>query len=86
MWLSVGLGVSTVGFCVAWLRVRERWLRCDERLRNSVPSVAEAHLVNAIDSVAIEVERIGESQRFLHELLAAKPTIQRPAITGDSIL
>ena len=83
MWLSVGLGVSTVGFCVAWLRVRERWLRCDEKLRNAAPSAAGAHLVNAIDSIAIEVERIGESQRFLHEILAAKATLHRPAISKE---
>lgn len=73
LWLSVGLGISTIGFCVAWLRTRERWVRADARITaGDLHQSGSPRLVATVDSIALEVERIGESQRFLHQLLASR--------------
>lgn len=73
LWLSVGLGISTIGFCVAWLRTRERWVRADARAKASdLLESGAPRLAATVDSIALEVERIGESQRFLHKLLASR--------------
>src|SRR4051812_42696843 len=63
---SFGLFVSTVGFLVAWLRARDRAARAEAFLegRSSLRSEPE-RLAPAIEAIAIEVERVGEAQRFL---------------------
>ena len=67
------LSTSTLLFGVLWLRSRERALRArlsvqnPEALREDV-----AHLVQAVDSIAIEVERISEAQRFTALTLAER--------------
>jgi hypothetical protein len=69
---SAGLLVTTISFAIAWVRARERWLR----LRGERPAPADVTLANAerleqaLSSVALEVERIGEHQRFLTKMLA----------------
>lgn len=69
---SAGLLVTTVGFAIAWVRAREQLLR----LRDERPAPADVTLANAdrleqaLSSVALEVERIGEHQRFLTKMLA----------------
>ena len=69
---SIGLFVTTIGFAIAWVRARERVLR----LRAQVTPAPDAALANAdrleeaIGAVALEVERIGEHQRYMTKLLA----------------
>ncbi len=69
---SAALLVTTIGFAIAWVRARERFLR----LRGEQPASTDVTLANAdrleqaLSSVALEVERIGEHQRFLTKMLA----------------
>lgn len=69
---SIGLLVTTVGFAIAWVRARERALRPRaEPPRPSDVTLANAdRLEEAIGAMALEVERIGEHQRFMTKLLA----------------
>jgi hypothetical protein len=69
--VSAVLLTTTIVFGAMWLRARER------RLRDSLAesprvdhSVEIKHLVDAVDSIAVEVERISEAQRFTTQLLA----------------
>jgi hypothetical protein len=59
------LSTTTLVFAVLWIRARERALRTRLALQ-SPQSLSEdlTHLVQAVDAVAIEVERISEAQRF----------------------
>jgi hypothetical protein len=80
--LSLGLGATTLGFAVAWIRARERAIRMEgllDGLRAATPaaapagaalSAARSDLAPALDAIAMEVERIGEGQRFLTSILA----------------
>jgi len=67
------LSTTTLLFAVLWIRARERALRT-RLARQSPESLGEdlAHLVQAVDAVAIEVERISEAQRFTALTLAER--------------
>jgi hypothetical protein len=67
------LATSTLMFAVLWLRSRERALRTRLALQNP-EAVREdvARLVQAVDAIAIEVERISEAQRFTALTLAER--------------
>ena len=69
---SIGLLVTTVGFAIAWVRARERVLRLRaEMTRPADVTLANAdRLEEAIGAMALEVERIGEHQRYMTKLLA----------------
>jgi hypothetical protein len=69
---SSTLFTTTVIFAVLWVRSREQALRAIlEPSRQTEPSAADVqHLVHAVDSIAVEVERISEGQRFTTQLLA----------------
>ena len=69
--VTVVLSTTTVSFGVLWLRARERALRLRLSLQNP-EAVREdvTHLVQAVDAIAIEVERISEAQRFTALTLA----------------
>lgn len=64
---------TTVLFAVLWVRARERALRAQiaqrapEALREDL-----THVVDAVDAIAIEVERISEAQRFTALTLAGR--------------
>ena len=68
------LFATTVGFAVAWMRARERAIRA-ELTRGRPATDADARfdqLQQAVDAVAVEVERISEAQRFTTKLLAER--------------
>ena len=69
---SAGLLVTTIGFAIAWIRSRERLLRlrAEQRAPADVTLANAERLEQALSSVALEVERIGEHQRFLTKTLA----------------
>ena len=71
------LSASTLVFAVLWLRSRERALRA--RLSHNPEAVREdvTHLVQAVDAIAIEVERISEAQRFTALTLAERAGSRR---------
>jgi hypothetical protein len=66
---------TTVVFVVLWVRARERALRSQMTQRSS-DALGEdvAHVVQAVDAIAIEVERISEAQRFTALTLAERST------------
>ena len=74
---------TTVGFAAAWIRARERALRA-ELGRQRVPQDTENHferLQQAVDAIAVEVERISEAQRFTTKLLAERgAAAERPRV------
>lgn len=71
---SAGLLTTTIVFAVLWVRARERAIRAtleaSRRLEQTSPDLQ--HLVHAVDSIAVEVERISEGQRFTTQLLSER--------------
>ena len=76
---------TTVVFATLWLRSRERMLRSSvERTSRPEPSAEVRHLINAVDAMAIEVERISEGQRFATQILADRVLSDTPQQTRVS--
>ena len=76
---SALLLTTTVVFATLWLRSREGRLRESlDRSRRAEPSAEVRHLVNAVDAMAIEVERISEGQRFTTQILADRVLSDTP--------
>lgn len=68
------LFASTLGFAIAWARTRERALRA-ELAQRMMPSTAEkqlGQLQESVDAMTLELERIGEAERFTARLLAER--------------
>ena len=64
---------GAIGFGVAWIRARDRAQRAERELAqaSSTPRGLE-RLEAAVDSIAVEVERIAEAERFQSQLLAQR--------------
>jgi hypothetical protein len=78
---SVFLLTTTVTFAALWLRARARRLtESSESPRIRVPELSAEvrHLINAVDAMAIEVERISEGQRFTTQILADRVLSDTP--------
>jgi hypothetical protein len=68
---SVSLLMTSATLGVAWLRARQRATRAEAYLEGMRDRSARPdNVVPALDAIAIEVERIGEGQRFLTRALA----------------
>ena len=82
-WSTGLLFVTSIGFAVAWVRARERALRARlDRVTPAEPDIVAAsarvaHLTDAVDAIALEVERIAEAQRFAARLLAERESASR---------
>jgi hypothetical protein len=82
---------TTIVFGTLWLRGRERRLRDSLEHARRVEHASEIqHLVHAVDSIAVEVERISEGQRFTTQILADRvlsdtPQQKRVSPTGRVI-
>src|SRR5437667_931396 len=77
------LRVTTLGFAIAWVRARERVLRAHavERQWLEVSLPNSGKLEQAVDAIAVEVERIAEGQRFVTKLLAERGDHRRSSVT-----
>jgi len=76
---SALLLTTTVTFAALWLRSRERFLRTSlDRPRPVDPSPDIRHIMNAVDSMTIEIERISEGQRFTTQILADRVLSETP--------
>ena len=76
------LFATSVAFAVAWARTRERALRA-ELTRQRLPQDTDARfdrLQQAVEAMAVEVERISEAQRFTAKLLAERTP---PAVAAE---
>jgi hypothetical protein len=71
---SSTLLVTTLTFAALWVRARERAIRAtldpSRQIEEASPDIQ--HLVHAVDSIAVEVERISEGQRFTTQLLSER--------------
>src|SRR5690349_8652771 len=82
LFLNLGLAFIpvTITLTALWLSARARALRSEETLRQialrnagpTAPTSRRGEVDSALDAVAVEVERIGEGQRFLTKLLAER--------------
>src|SRR4051812_15367732 len=88
MFAIIGLSVTTIGFAVAWLRARERAIRAElhgSAAAGWLPAQTESRfdrIDQAVEAVAIEVERVAESERFQSRLMAERvvtPLESQPA-------
>jgi hypothetical protein len=72
--VAVVLGGAALGFATLWLRAREKLIRHEHAGFHHGANDSERleRMERAIDSIAIEVERLGESDRFAAQLLAAR--------------
>jgi hypothetical protein len=79
---SIGL---VAGFAGAWLGARFASKRMTQELRENLPSADQQRLAStqllelaqALDAVALEVERLSEGQRFTARLLAERTSPPR---------
>lgn len=85
--LIVGMGCLT-GVLTTWIKYRaKRVVSTDVNARLSEIADRMAKLDNAVDSMAVEVERISEGQRFVTKVLAergATPALPDAARAGGS--
>jgi hypothetical protein len=72
--VSCTLLTTTIGLAILWVRARERSLRARfERPSSSELDASRLEQVSsAVDAIAVEVERIGEGQRFVTKLLSER--------------
>src|SRR3954463_12879948 len=70
---SGGFLATTLVFAALWVRAREQAIRAQlDRHRGDERSPEFEHLVNAVDAIAVEVERISEAQRFTAKVLTER--------------
>jgi hypothetical protein len=82
---SAGLFTTTLIFAGLWIRARERALRAGFQPPKQVDTSTTdiQYLVHAVDSIAIEVERISEGQRFTTQVLAERGAGSGPQKRGS---
>jgi hypothetical protein len=69
------LATSTVAFAVAWIRARERARLVERAPGGSLGEAAASRfdrLDQAVEAIAVEVERVSEAERFQSRLMAAR--------------
>ena len=88
---AVWFGITTT-FAVLWIRARERAIRAGADAKPAKPREAPEleQLMNAVDAIAVEVERISEAQRFTTKVLVergdAAPVAKRVPATPERVI
>ena len=80
--ISIGFCISTIVLAFAWRRARkEQFARIANELEGINARVDR--VATAVDTIAVEVERIGEAERFVTRVLASKagPSAEGRVIT-----
>jgi hypothetical protein len=72
MMISSTLLVTTITFAALWVRAREQSIRSWNDVQMRQPTDRIEHLVNAVEAMSIEVERISEAQRFTAHILSGR--------------
>lgn len=83
-WVVPGLVIIILGFPI--VRLITKWLEprpVPPRELSSI-SVRLEHIEAAVDAIAVEVERISESQRFTARLQSEQPPARLPGPGGAS--
>jgi len=73
------LAVASLLLLVAVMRYRYLWrsaCKQNEDLRQRLDAGNTAQLAQAVDAIAIEVERVGEGQRYLTRILGNREAAQ----------
>ena len=72
---SGGLFLATIGFAGAWFHARDRAIKAETMLK-SIPAQYDAERFDrldlAVDTIAFELERLSEAERFQTKLLAGR--------------
>jgi hypothetical protein len=81
-----GLGLTTIALGWAWIVARGRAIRAESILEGiRLGQSPQAHaLTHTVESMALEIERIGESQRFLTKVLADRTERTHPRQIGQT--
>jgi membrane protein implicated in regulation of membrane protease activity len=84
---GASLIATAVGFAVAWRRAARRARREESRLLASTPEMGRiARLEQAVEGMALDVERIAEGQRFTARLLAeVHERVARPQLPDQPV-
>ena len=72
---GLGWAIATGTFATLWWRARARAKAAEQRLGAPLPALGASATDNvqlALDAMAVEVERIGEAQRFTSSLLGGQ--------------
>ena len=76
----VGIGCFTT-IVTTWTRYRaKRVVSADITARLDAMADRLAKLDNAVDAIAVEVERVSEGQRFVTKVLAERSTASAPGL------
>ena len=81
---SIGLSATSLALLVAWLRARERAIRAELRLEGRAGMAAapvRGAATGELDSIAEEVQRLGEGHEFVMELLKQR---RLPGASGEA--
>jgi hypothetical protein len=71
------LAVAALAFGIAWWLARRQLRRRDAELFKAFNARFD-RLDSAVDTMAVEVERLGEAERYAAKLLASKGEVVRP--------
>jgi hypothetical protein len=86
---SSTLLATTLVFLGLWIRAREQAIRATLESPRLVEQTSPdlQHLVHAVDSIAVEVERISEGQRFTTQLLSERVSSpQKRAVLPERVI
>ena len=70
---SVAFSINT--FARAWIGQRKESARLEREVAPSLSESRLARIEQAVDAIALEVERISEGQRFTTRLLSEQPHV-----------
>jgi hypothetical protein len=83
---AIGLAAGVVGSWIGGYLGARRAVSAAQLSRNEVqPVVQLAPIMQALDAIAVEVERISEAQRFTTKVLSERPPVVLPRVEPRSI-
>src|SRR4051812_19501987 len=83
---AAGTFALATGFVGAWVGSwvgAKRALRAVDLSRPAGDAAQLATMMQAIDAISVEVERISEAQRFTSRLLSERPPVSMPASRSE---
>jgi hypothetical protein len=79
------MGGTAMTLITSWFRYREKKLEVERRTPAAMPAQDDrlARIEQAVEAIAVEVERISEGQRFTTKLLAERQGTAAPLAAGE---
>jgi hypothetical protein len=79
-----GIIVLATGFFGAWLASRRAFRQASQQQKTvRLDPEQLAMVMQALDTISVEVERISEAQRFTSRILAERPLAALPMLKSD---